>query len=221
MYYGVKNIFYGVRIDYRPKARGLESAIVAPRQVSPLIDQVISGIGSKLRQLRRQKNLSLQQLADRSDVSPAAIHKIERNGMVPTVATLMKLAAALNRPVSYFVEEDSTAPCVLVRAGERKRVFTSKSGLDLQGIGGPYGPFFMAGALATMEPGADSGPRAMEHPGEELVFMLEGSIRFVIDGEEQCIGPGDALHWRTDRPHRWSNPTSQPAICLWFALRAP
>ena len=191
------------------------------QQTAPPIQQVISGLGSKVRQLRRQKNLSLQQLSERSDVSAAAIHKIERSGMVPTVATLMKLAAALNRSVSYFVEEDSSTSCVLVRAGERKRVFTSKAGLDLQGISGPYGPFFVAGALATMEPGADSGPRAMEHPGEELVFILEGTIRFVIDGEEQCVGPGDALHWRTDRPHRWSNPTSQPARCLWFALRAP
>ncbi|MDQ6920820.1 MAG: cupin domain-containing protein [Candidatus Dormibacteraeota bacterium] len=191
------------------------------QQTAPPIQQVISGLGSKVRQLRRQKNLSLQQLSERSDVSAAAIHKIERSGMVPTVATLMKLAAALNRSVSYFVEEDSSTSCVFVRAGERKRVFTSKAGLDLQGISGPYGPFFVAGALATMEPGADSGPRAMEHPGEELVFILEGTIRFVIDGEEQCVGPGDALHWRTDRPHRWSNPTSQPARCLWFALRAP
>lgn len=195
--------------------------MAASKDLASPIDQVISGIGSKLRQLRRQKNLSLQQLADRSNVSPAAIHKIERNGMVPTVATLMKLAAALNRPVSYFVEETSGEPCALVRAGERKGVFTSKSGLDLQGISGPYGPFFMAGAVATMEPGADSGPQPMEHPGEELVFMLEGTIRFVIDGDEHCVGAGDALHWRTDRPHSWSNPTSHPARCLWFALRAP
>jgi DNA-binding XRE family transcriptional regulator/quercetin dioxygenase-like cupin family protein len=195
--------------------------MAASRQITPPIDQVISGIGSKLRQLRRQKNLSLQQLAERSNVSPAAIHKIERNGMVPTVATLMKLAAALNRPVSYFVEETAGEPCVVVRAGERKRVFTSKSGLDLQGISGPYGPFFVAGALATMEPDADSGPQPMEHPGEELVFMLEGTIHFVIDGQEHCVGPGDALHWRTDRPHRWSNPTPLRARCLWFALRAP
>jgi quercetin dioxygenase-like cupin family protein/DNA-binding XRE family transcriptional regulator len=219
MYYGVYKISYGVRLDYRSKPVG--KRMTAPGQLAPPIDHVISGIGSKLRQLRRQKNLSLQQLADRSDVSPAAIHKIERNGMVPTVATLMKLAAALNRPVSYFVEETPSEPCVVVPAGQRRRVFTSKSGLDLQGISGPYGPFFMAGAVATMEPGAASGPRAMEHPGEELVFMLEGTIRFVIDGEEHCVGPGDALHWRTDRPHSWSNPTSQPARCLWFALRAP
>ena len=191
------------------------------QQSPPPIDQVIGGLGSKVRQLRRQKNLSLQQLAERSDVSAAAIHKIERNGMVPTVATLMKLAAALNRSVSFFVEEDSNTSCVLVRADERKGVFTSKAGLDLEGISGPYGPFFVAGAVATMEPGADSGSRPMEHPGEELVFMLEGHISFVIDGEELCVGPGDALHWRTDRPHRWSNPTSQPARCLWFALRAP
>jgi len=217
----VKHVSYCGRLDYISKGTPLKSDMAAPRQDSAPIEQVIGGIGSKVRQLRRQKNLSLQQLAERSDVSAAAIHKLERNGMVPTVATLMKLAAALNRPVSYFVEEEAGAPSVLVRAGQRRRVFTSKSGLDLQGISGPYGPFFMAGALATMDPGADSGPRAMEHPGEELVFMLEGTIRFVIDGEEHCVGPGDALHWRTDRPHSWSNPTSQPARCLWFALRAP
>jgi transcriptional regulator with XRE-family HTH domain len=185
------------------------------------IDHAVRGIGPKLQQLRRQRNLSLQALAQRSDVSAAAIHKIERNGMVPTVATLMKLAAALDRPLGYFVDEDPGGPCVLVRPEERRKVFTSKSGLDLEGISGPYGPFFMAGAVATVEPGADSGPRAMEHPGEELVFVLEGAMRFSIDGEEYAVGAGDALHWRTDRPHRWSNPTAQQARCLWFALRAP
>lgn len=186
------------------------------------MDDIIASIGPKVRDLRQQKGLSLQQLAERSGVSAAAIHKIERNGMVPTITTLMRLAAGLNRSVAYFVEEEQKEdrPAVLVRATERKPVFTSKGGLALRGVSGPYGRFFMAGATATVEPGADSGPKPMEHPGEELVYVLSGALSFEVAGEEYIVRRGDALHFRTDRPHRWRNPRTEPARAIWMALRS-
>lgn len=186
------------------------------------MEEVIAAIGPKIRQLRRQKDLSLQQLAERSGVSAAAIHKIERNGMVPTITTLMKVAGALNRSVAYFVDEHEGEPrtVVVTRARERRPVFTSKRGLALDGISGPYGRFFMAGAVAIVEPGATSGPRPMEHPGEELVLVLDGTLVFEIEGEEHALRRGDALHFRTDRPHRWRNPGTRPARAAWMALRS-
>jgi transcriptional regulator with XRE-family HTH domain len=185
------------------------------------LNDVIAAIGPKIRELRRQKSLSLQQLAERSGVSAAAIHKIERNGMVPTIATLMKLAGALNRTVGWLVDEEAVEgrQAVLVRAAERKPVFTSKSGLELMGLSGPYGRFFMAGAVATVEPAAGSGEKPMEHPGEEMVYMLEGTLRFVVDDATYVLRKGDALHFRTERPHRWENPGPRPARALWMALR--
>ncbi len=181
----------------------------------------VASIGPKIRQLRQQKKMSLQQLAERSDVSAAAIHKIERNTMVPTITTLMKLSSALNRSIAYLVseEEDDDRGAVLIRAAARRPVCTSKEGLELAGISGPYGRFFMAGAAATVEPGADSGPRAMEHLGEELIYVLSGSMVFDVDGAEYVVRRGDALHFRTDRSHRWWNPGSQPARAIWMALR--
>lgn len=185
------------------------------------MQEVIAAIGPKIRQLRKQKDLSLQQLSERSGVSAAAIHKIERNGMVPTVTTLMKIAGALNRSVAYFVEEQEEAkPAVLTRAGQRRSVLTSKKGLELRGITGPYGRFFMAGAIATVEPGATSGPKPMEHPGEELILILEGILTFEIEGEHYSLSRGDALHFRTDRPHCWANPGKRPARAAWMALRS-
>jgi len=197
-----------------------ESPIQALPREGATTEDVIASIGPKVRQLRRQKNLSLQQLAERAGLSAAAIHKIERNGMVPTITTLMKLSAALNRSVAYFVDEEQTEPAVLVRSDERKPVFTSKERLDLAGISGPYGQFFMAGAVATIEAGADSGPKRMEHPGEELIFMLDGTVCFEVEGEEYTLRRGDALHFRTDRPHRWGNPSVRPARAIWMALRS-
>jgi transcriptional regulator with XRE-family HTH domain len=207
-----------------PSTAGNSTRGGSPLQALPLkgatTEDVIASIGPKVRQLRRQKNLSLQQLAERAGLSAAAIHKIERNGMVPTITTLMKLAAALNRSVAYFVDEELAEPAVLIRSDERKQVFTSKERLDLAAISGPYGHFFMAGAVATMEPGADSGPKRMEHPGEELIFVLDGMMSFEVEGEEYTLRRGDALHFRTDRPHRWGNPSTRPARAIWMALRS-
>jgi quercetin dioxygenase-like cupin family protein/DNA-binding XRE family transcriptional regulator len=184
------------------------------------LDEALAAIGAKVRQLRKQENLSLEELSQRAGVSATAIHKLERNGMVPTIATLMKLAMAFNRPVSYFVDEDGVPPSVsLVKADEGKPVLTSKRGLRLRGISGPYGSFHLAGAMAEVEPGADSGPKEMEHPGEELVYLLEGTLVFRVGGEELTLRPGDALQFRTDRPHRWRNPGDQPARALWMTTR--
>ena len=185
------------------------------------LDRIVSSIGPKLRELRLQRGLSLQQLAERAEVSAAAIHKIERSGMVPTITTLLKLAAALNRPVGYFIDEDveESGPAVLIPAGDRRVVYTSHRGIDLAGISGPYGRFFLAGAVATVEPGASSGDKPMEHPGEELVFVLEGALEFDVDGREYKLGKGDSVHFRTDRPHRWRNPTRKQSKAVWMALR--
>jgi len=185
------------------------------------IEQAVSELGGKLAAARAERGWSLQQLADRSGMSPAAIHKIEKNGMTPTIASLMKVAAALGKSVSYFIDEsEPLRPVTLIRAGERQRLYTSKQGLTLENISGRYGPFFVAGAEATVEPNADSGPESMNHPGEELVLVLEGTMHFQVGGESFDLAEGDSLHFRTTLDHSWSNPSDEPARAIWLAIRS-
>lgn len=185
------------------------------------VDHIVSAIGSKVRSLRKQAGWSLQQLAAQSNVSAAAIHKIEQNGMVPTITTLLKIAGALGRPVSYFVDEDeaSSAPTVFTSESERRPIYTSHVGIDLAGITGPYGRFLLAGAVATVVPGASSGETPLEHPGEELVYVLDGQLEFTVSGTAYLLGPRDALHLRTVQKHAWRNPGRRDAVALWMALR--
>jgi quercetin dioxygenase-like cupin family protein len=185
------------------------------------VGAVIDGLGAKVREVRQQKGLSLQRLADRAGVSAAAIYRIEQGNMVPTITTLMKLAVALNRPVSFFVNEYvADKPVVHTIASGRQPVATSKRGLELQGITGPYGQFLLAGAIAVIDPGAESGPEPMVHPGEELVHLLDGRLEFTVDDEKYSLDPGDSLHFRTDRPHQWRNPDARTsARAVWMAFR--
>ena len=193
---------------------------VSAPKAPPEIDRTVSEIGAKLAKARAERGWSLAQLAERAGISTAAVHKIEKSGMTPTIASLMKIASALGKSVGYFVEEpDATRPVTVVRRDQRTRLYTSKEGLVLENISGRYGPFWVAGAEATLEPFADSGPVPMSHPGEELVLVIEGQMRFVIDDEPFDLDAGDSIHFRTVREHSWANPTDAPVRAIWLTIR--
>ena len=201
-----------------PASTGRPAATV---RAGEQVGGIVSSIGPRMRVLRQQRQLSLQQLAVRSDVSAAAIHKIERGDMVPTITTLLKIAAALEQPVGYFIDVDGGPPEVatMTPVDERAPVFTSHRGLQLAGISGSYAQFRGAAAVATVAPGANSGRKLLAHPGEELVLVTEGALVFDIAGASFELGPGDSLHFVGDQPHRWANQGSGPAHAVWFALR--
>ena len=185
------------------------------------LERIIDSIGLKVFSLRKRMGLSLQQLGERSDVSAAAIHKIEQGGMVPTITTLLKIAGALGRPVSYFVEEEvgQDDVAVLTPPGEERPVYTSHKGIVLNSISGPYGRFLLAGARATVAPGASSGRKPMQHPGEELVHVTSGALEFTVTGQSYQVEAGSTLHFRGDQPHTWRNPGTAEARAVWMALR--
>lgn len=185
------------------------------------LERIVGSIGLKVFSHRKRMGLSLQQLGERSDVSAAAIHKIEQGGMVPTITTLLKIAGALGRPVSYFVEEDigQDDVAVFTPPEENRPVFTSHEGIELNSISGPYGRFLLAGARACVIPGATSGRKPMQHPGEELVHVISGVLEFTVTGQPYQVVPGSTLHFRGDQPHTWRNPGSAEAHAVWMALR--
>jgi transcriptional regulator with XRE-family HTH domain len=189
---------------------------------TPHWEPIVGAIGPKVRELRQQLGLSLQQLASRAGVSAAAIHKVERNDMVPTITTLLKLAAALGRPIGYFV--DGVPGQVQVAAHTpvtRRPVLPAPApGVQLTDIGGPPERFRAAGAVATLAPGAESGAEVAPRHGEELLFVLDGILAVEIAGERYTLRRGDALHYPTDHRHRWSNPGRRPAQVVRYLLRS-
>ena len=180
----------------------------------------MSALGAKVAAARAERGWSLAQLAQRAGMSPGAVHKIEKSGMTPTIASLMKIAAALNKSVAFFVDEPATPDVNVVRGDERAPVYTSKRGLELSNLSGRYGPFLIAGAEAIVEPHADSGPTPMNHPGEELVIVTDGELVFTVDGQSHELAAGDSIHFRTFLRHSWSNPSDRPARAVWLVVRS-
>ena len=90
----------------------------------------------------------------------------------------------------------------------------------MENLAGPAGRFALSGALVTVAAGTDSGKSPLAHPGEDLVYMLSGTLEFEVD-DTYRLRQGDALHLPTNHPHRWRNPTTRPARAIWISLRTP
>jgi transcriptional regulator with XRE-family HTH domain len=175
------------------------------------LDEIVGSIGPKVRELRAQRNLSLQQLAVRADVSAAAIHKVERGDMVPTITTLLKLASALGRPVGHFI--DDAGPRYPVAVHTRAR--DVRSGAPFTG---PANQFVLDGTVTVTEPGAGgSAEPSRAGAGEELVYVLDGTLEFEVAGEPYRLARHDSLHYRTEHPRRWTNPGAKPARAIWVS----
>lgn len=185
------------------------------------VDRIISKLGEKIKALRTERGWSLQDLAHKSGISAAGIHRIESNGITPTVTTMMKIADALGKKVGFFIEEEKE-DAVFVRSGERESIFTFKKGLDLQCVSAKkYGDFIMTAAYAVVEVMASSGKKPMSHRGEELVYCLHGKMEFRVNGNIYVLNPGDGLHFRTLAEHTWRNIGDARARLIWVLAVPP
>jgi transcriptional regulator with XRE-family HTH domain len=187
------------------------------------VDRIVSRLGEKIKTLRIEKSWSLQELAEKSGISAAGIHRIESNGIIPTITTMMKIADALGKKVSYFIEEEGEEKdAVFVYSRKREAIFTFKKGLSLQGISAKkYGDFIMTAAYAVVEVGASSGKKPMTHRGEELIYCLQGKMEFRVKGKTYILSPGDSLHFRTHLEHSWKNTGDVQAKLIWVLAVPP
>ncbi|MEE9274674.1 MAG: XRE family transcriptional regulator [bacterium] len=162
-------------------------------------------IGEKVRGLRKQKGLSIQKLADLSGVSPAGIYKIETNGMVPTITTLVKLARALEHRVTYFVEEEETLPDVrYIRKSDRSLVASGQEG-KTEVVAEKLSRGSLDGICRTLEPGARSRNPSLRPGGEQFVYCLKGELSVVRGDDSFRLKEGDTLHFHMNGRVQFEN----------------
>lgn len=165
-------------------------------------------IGEKLKVLRTNRETSIEELAQRVDLTPVVISQIERNVTTPPVGTLVKLAHALEENVSYFFDETpSEVKVEVVRANERKRIHRSLSHRQ-SALSYAYESLAYRKSDKKMQPflvefdiGIEEDLPAIEHEGEEFIFILEGEVEAKIGDKLILLKQGDALYFESEVPH--------------------
>ena len=174
-------------------------------------------VGKKLKAIRLKNDLTIQDLANASTVSSNMISRIERGLTIPSVEILMKLSRVFDKSINYFVEEvKTTHEVVFSSAGNRaKTVYDDVENMHTESFtSGLRDPQFTS-FYCTVKKGGTSGVRNMYHPGDELIYVLEGSIRVSIADEIHTLTGGDSLSFKSHLPHRWDNIGDDDAKVIW------
>ncbi|MBI5018121.1 MAG: cupin domain-containing protein [Deltaproteobacteria bacterium] len=179
------------------------------------------GIGSKIREHRRRCGLTLQALSGRTGLSKPLLSQVENGRVMPPVATLLKIARALDVSLSQLFQEDRREDKVaLTRAAERGR-FTTRPHQQARDAGYSYESLelhrprkAMQPLLVTFQPLEEKDAAFYTHEGEECVVLLEGELEFRGPDERRVLLPGDCLYFDSDLPHAFRSLGGQPARAL-------
>lgn len=185
-----------------------------PEMSDPRKTQAI--VGNQMRGLRKAKGLSLQSLAQKTDLSVGYLSQLERNLATPSIRALSTIARALGVNISWFFPEDDDQrgheSGVVVRA-ENRRSLSFASGIrDELLCPSLSGQLEML--LCTLEPGARSGD-LYTHTGEEAGFVGSGQLELRVDDDVFLLRAGDSFHFDCSRPHGYRNPGDVTTTVIW------
>lgn len=168
-------------------------------------------LGGAIRAKRRQQELTLADIGQRSGLSIGFLSQVERGLAVPSDAALEAIATALGVAPAYFV----AAPAASARVTQvDRRGFDGGDGdVRRAWLSMSFPGQELAATLAEIPPGFEGATAS--HPGEEIAFVLEGALICTVDGGPLALGIGDSVHLRSPVPHAWSNPYDEPARILW------
>src|SRR5258708_31582227 len=155
-------------------------------------------IGQRIRTLRLQRNVTVDEREGVVRLTQGQLSEIE-NGLVSSpVSTLTRIASALGVGPGYFFQVDgSERRAVHIRKNERKIIVGrgSKMGHYYQSLafGLPFEKDFEPYLMNIEERKIDPSQNIFRHPGQELLFMLEGEMDYRHDDQIYHLSPGDSL----------------------------
>ena len=159
-----------------------------------------------MRELRRERGLTLEELAERSGVSRAMISKLERGEKNPTLVVAAKLAEGFGVTLSQLVGMEERREVVVVPREKRMVMRDPETGFERQLLSPSFGGRGVEFIRNAVPEGSTSGEFPPHRRGvEEYVVVEKGNLRAIIGGEEYLLKEGDALYFEADVSHRFDN----------------
>lgn len=178
-------------------------------------------LGQRVRDIRRRNNWTLEEAGRRTGLARSTLSKIENEQMSPTFDVVQKLAAGLEIELpQLFVAVDSPAVSgrrTLTRAGEGRTRLTQTYEHELLGVElaqKKMVPFKTRVHARSI----DEFAGWVRHPGEELLYVLEGSIAFYSEFYEPVtLTAGDSMYYDSDMGHACVSVSDDDALILWVS----
>jgi transcriptional regulator with XRE-family HTH domain len=176
-------------------------------------------VGARLRSLRRERGLTIEQVAGATSLTKGFISQLERDTTTPSLSSLARICDALGVRMGDVFLEAAPDLVRLIRKDERRAVEWNPNHFLLS----PPQESRLQAIESHIPPGAGAGDEAYSFPGDvEFVYVMAGVLELRVGEETYRLEQGDVLTYPLREPHTWSNPSKdETAIVLWVAVPNP
>lgn len=172
--------------------------------------QVVLQVGAVLKKLRKEKNLSLEDLSELSGVSKLTLGNIERGDTNPTIGMLWKISKSLSIPLmTLFSNGDDSVN--LSRAGKGLRISGEEKNWAIE-------PIFqnvnneMEMYRAYLQPNSSYFPEKHHQNTTEVATVMSGTITIQVNNESYTLNKYDSISFRADGNHSYSNDSNEVVV---------
>ena len=191
-------------IDHISKTLALLEQLTAENKKRMISEK---DFGKRIKEIRLSRKMTLAELAEKSEFTKGYLSKLENSEKGPPVSTLMRLAQALDVSISQvFGETEGSDQISLVKKTERRILVRdgTRFGYNYQALAYKFKDRHIDPYLLTRPPHHKRDLAAFKHKGQEMLFMLEGTMEFFHGGKRFILEEGDCIYWDSDIEH-WGN----------------
>jgi XRE family transcriptional regulator, regulator of sulfur utilization len=174
-------------------------------------------LGARIQTLRRDRGLTLQELAEAGAVSASMLSSVERGRKAPTIVVLARIADGLGVPLDGLIVGDGSR--VIVRRAGQQDVIDEPAGWRREILTPVIPGVNFEWIRTTLPPGVDPGPFPAYAAGShEFVVVEAGTLQLTIGSEDFVLHAGDSVYFPADTTHRYANAGGVPCVYYVAAL---
>ncbi len=180
-----------------------------------------SVVGAKIKGIRETKNLSIEEVAERSGLSVEQVNSIENDQNLPSLGSLIKVARALGVRLGTFLDDNDELGPAVCRAADRTSSISfsnSETGarknmeyhpLAQQKMGRHMEPF-----VIDIQANEERDFQLSAHEGEEFIYVLEGDVEIAYGKQVYTLHQGDSIFYDSIVKHHVHGAKGQSAKIL-------
>ena len=170
-------------------------------------------LGTKIKRLRLQNNLTQEELADRCELTKGYISQLENELTSPSITTLEDILNALGTTFADFFKDEKEEKVVFTEAEFIEKVADTHK---IEWLVPNAQKNEMEPIRVTVEPHTTL-EEDVPHEGVEFGYVISGRVWLHIGQAAYCVKKGEVFYFTSDKPHRLENRTNEKAVVLWVA----
>ena len=184
---------------------------------------VESEIGRRIKASRINRRFTLEQLARQTGFTKGYLSRIEKSEKSPPLSTLGIIARVLGITISFLVgEEEQKTSFGIVKKGERPLIARKGTAFEYsyEAVAHTFPNKKMEPFILTL-PLKPKKKTLSQHEGEELLFVLEGTMKFLHGNREYIVEEGDCIYFDSGLPHFGESVGRKEAKCFMVIYTPP